>query len=112
MAKSSPLIAALLAPDGDSKKKVKDPKEKREKTGERPMAQTAQQHGELQGYKEPTHSQRIKSAAREAKIYATRRWVEGELSNKAHAGIHARANRVLTGKAPMVKLPSRSKGNP
>jgi hypothetical protein len=109
---SSPLIAALLAPAGDSKKKIKDPKSKREKTGEKAPSMTGQQHGELQGYKEPTPHQRMKQAARDAKVHATRRWVEGELSNKAHAGIHARANRVLTGRAPLIKMPSRSKGNP
>jgi hypothetical protein len=100
---SSPLIAALLAPD--SKKKVKDPKVKRPKTGEKAESMTGQQHGELQGYKEPTPRQRMKMDARDSKVHATRRWVMGELSNKQHAGIHARANRVLTGKAPMIKVP-------
>jgi hypothetical protein len=106
----SPLIAALMAPD--SKKKVKDPKPKREKTGEKAPSMTGQQHGELPAYKEPTPAQRMKSAARDAKVHATRQWVMGELSNKKHAGIHARANRVLTNKAPIVKMPSRSKENP
>ena len=103
---SSPLISALLAPQ--SPKRVRDPKLARAKTGEKAPAMTGQQHGELASYKEPTPAQRVKMHARDAKVSATRRWVDGDISTKAHAGIHARANRVLTNKGP--KVGGRAKG--
>jgi hypothetical protein len=99
---SSPLLAALAAPS-EKPKKVKDPKAKREKSGEKSEAMTGQQHGELPAYKEPTPRQRMKSDARDAKIHATRQWVMGDMTTKQHDGVHARANHVLTGK-PNVKI--------
>lgn len=49
-------------------------------------------------YKPPTHGQRLKAAARDEKVHATRRWVAGEMSTKQHSQVHARANKVLKGK--------------
>lgn len=107
-------MATLLSMLSGSKdtKKIKDPVKKREKTGEKPVSQTGQQHGELPTYKVPTPRQQMKEGAKQAKIHATQKWVMGELSNEQHKGIHARADQVLTGKAPTLKLPAKSKGNP
>lgn len=109
-AKSSPLLEALKP----SAKKVKDPKKQPKRKpgqttmGEAPYSQTGQQHGALEGAKMPSPQQQmkkdIKQGARDSKVHATRRWVMGELSNKEHAGIHARADRVL---ATGVVKPSR-----
>jgi hypothetical protein len=116
-APSSPLLDAIKPSAKDAAKKVKDPKKQPKRKagqttkGESPMAQTGQQHGELGGAKMPSPQQQmkqdIKSAARGAKVHATRQWVMGELSNKQHDGIHARADRVLsTGTAkPSRPLP-------
>lgn len=98
---SSPLIATLLS--GEKSKKVKDPKPKRERSGEKPESMTGQQHGELTAYKEPTPRQRIKGDAREAKIHATSRWVRGDISTNEHNKIHSRANQILTSK-PTVNI--------
>ena len=103
------ILTALMAPPAS---KMKDPKAKRAKTGEKPKAMTGQQHGELPSFKEPTPAQRMKQVARDEKVHATRRWIAGELDNKKHAGIHERANRVLTGKVPAIKGLGKSKGNP
>jgi hypothetical protein len=99
---SSPLLAALAAP-AEKTKKVKDPVKKREKSGEKAPSMTGQQHGELPSYKAPTPRQEMKTDARRAKIHATREWVMGNMSSKEHAGVHSRANQVLTGK-PDIKI--------
>lgn len=110
MATGSPLLALFgsgLSSAGKKSKARKDPDKKRAKTGEKPESETGQQHGELATYTEPTPAQRMKDHAKEAKINATRNWVEGHIDTKKHNAIHIRANRVLTNKGPKVKLPAK-----
>lgn len=105
----SPLLALFgsgLSAD-KSKKAKKDPEKKQAKTGEKSEKETGQQHGEMSTYKEPTPAQRMKDHAKEAKISATRNWIEGHIDTKKHNEIHGRANRVLTNKGPKVKLPAK-----
>jgi hypothetical protein len=104
----SPLLA-LFGSGVATKQKSnrKDPAKKRAKTGEKASSETGQQHGELSSYTPPTPAQRMKEHARDAKVFATRDWVEGRIDTKKHNAIHMRANRVLTNKAPKVKLPAK-----
>lgn len=122
MASSSPLLAAIgkMSDKGD-KKTRKDPVKKRAKTGEKPVAETGQQHGALPTYKEPTPAQRMKEGAGHAKVRATMDWIDGRISTKAHTEAHRRANhvmrnaRALTGKNPSPKMPAQGdmpKGKP
>jgi hypothetical protein len=103
----SPLLALFGSGVATKKAKRKDPVKKRAKIGEQPETATGQQHGELSSYTPPTPMQRMKEHARDAKVYATRDWVEGRIDTKKHNAIHVRANRVLTNKAPKVKLPAK-----
>jgi hypothetical protein len=110
MAKKNPVGGNLLSALGKTnavKKAEKDPVKKRAKTGES-KATGGQQHGELRNNSVPTmpsHAELTKDEARYAKRNATRQWIEGKLSNKKHAAVHERANRVLTNKVPKVALP-------
>lgn len=109
-AKANPVGGNLLSALGKTnatKKAKKDPEQKRAKTGET-KATGGQQHGELRDNSVPTmpsHKEMTNDEARYAKRNATRQWIEGKLSNKKHAGIHERANRVLTNKVPKIALP-------
>jgi hypothetical protein len=107
MATGSPLLALFGSGLVAKKSKRKDPEKKRAKTGEKPESETGQQHGEMPTYVEPTPAQRMKTHAKDAKVNATRDWVEGRIDTKKHNAIHIRANRVLTNKAPKVKLPAK-----
>lgn len=94
-AKMGPLIGALftsVTPKGEDKKRAKPSK------GEKSVTEPHQQHGELPSYKEPTPVQRTKMHARDAKVSATRDWIDGRSTTKEHNAIHARANHVLTSK--------------
>lgn len=54
------------------------------------------QVGELDDeIKAPTPAMRIKRAAHDEKINATRRWVSGEITDKQHASTHRRANHAI-----------------
>jgi hypothetical protein len=112
MAKKDPAVGgnllAALGKTNATKKAVKNTKGKRAHTGEPGAAIGGQQHGELKGNSVPdmpTHNEMTKDEARYAKRNATRNWIEGKLSNKKHAGIHERANQVLTNKVPKIALP-------
>jgi hypothetical protein len=84
----SPLLVAGF------NKAAKSPNKEKVKKGETANHDT--QVGELAGaYKEPTPTMRIKKAAQEEKHHATRRWIAGEISNKVHDTIHARADKVI-----------------
>ena len=104
----SPLLALFgSGVSSDKKKSRKDPEKKRAKTGEKSEKETGQQHGELPSYTPPTPAQQMKDHAKQAKVRATADWVEGRINTKKHNAIHIRANRVLTNKAPKVKLPAK-----
>lgn len=114
MAKKDPSVGgnllSALGKTNATKKAKKDPVAKKAKTGEPGAAIGGQQHGELKGNSVPTmpsHKEMTKEDARYAKRDATRQWIEGKLSNKKHAGIHARANHVLTNKVPKSALPKK-----
>jgi hypothetical protein len=84
----SPLLVAGF------NKAAKPPKKEKAKKGE--TSSHATQVGELAGeYKEPTPSMRIKKAAQDEKVHATRRWVSGEISDKQHTTAHRRANHAI-----------------
>lgn len=84
----SPLLVAGF------NKAAKSNKKEKVKKGE--TSNHATQVGELAGaYKEPTPAMRIKRAAQDEKHTATRRWIAGEISNKVHDTIHARADKVI-----------------
>jgi hypothetical protein len=105
--KKNPTGGNLLAALGGKnavKKAPKDPVQKRAKTGEN-EATGGQQHGELRDNSVPTHRQQLMEEARYQKRNATREWIAGRLSNKKHAGIHERANHVLTNQVPKTALP-------
>lgn len=95
MAAMGPLIGALfggVTPKGQDKKRAQPSK------GEKSVTEPHQQHGELSAFKEPTPVQRTKMHARDAKVSATRDWVDGRMSTKEHNGVHSRANHVLSSK--------------
>lgn len=84
----SPLLVAGF------NKGAKEKKPSKQKKGE--TTGYATQVGELAGaYKEPTPAMKIKKAAQDEKHHATRRWIAGEISNKVHDTIHARADKVI-----------------
>lgn len=54
------------------------------------------QVGELDDeIKEPTPAMRIKRMANDEKVYATRKWVSGEISDAKHNQIHKRAAHAI-----------------
>lgn len=94
---SIPMLAALLGGEmtqkGGRKNTVKEKVTK-------PRIKRAPETSVGSDFSMPTPAQRMKDHARDAKVYATRRWVDGEISTTKHNQIHARANRVLTNKGP------------
>jgi hypothetical protein len=111
MKTKSPMLGGAMLEQPVKTREKKQPKPKTNKTTNGPKSASVpnQQHGELpysvQPPKPPTPRQMMRTDAKHAKISATRRWVSGELSNKEHAAIHARADRVLTNKVPKEALP-------
>lgn len=90
MATHSPLLVAGFNKGGKSPKKDGKPK-----MGE-PTNYAGSQVGELaSAYKEPTPAMRIKRAAGDEKVNATRKWVAGEISDKQHTQAHKRANHAI-----------------
>ncbi len=86
----SPLLVAGFNKGAKPPKKAGKPK-----MGE-PGLMGGTQVGELaSAYKEPTPAMRIKKAAQEEKHHATRRWIAGEITDKHHKMVHARANKVI-----------------
>lgn len=80
----SPLVAVLLGG---------------EKSGSKPRAAKAPAAAaptpEASPWKPPTVSQRMRESAKNAKVSATRDWVEGRISTAQHDKVHARANLVI-----------------
>lgn len=101
MAKNSPLLDALLGAEKTAKAV------KNEKTL-KPAAVAVNPAPVV--YKPPSKAQRLKEDAEYAKQSATRRWVEGSLSTKEHARVHARANQVLREPHRFLKPGSPKKG--
>jgi hypothetical protein len=96
-----PLIGALftsVSPRGGKTPKGQDKKRAQSSKGEKSVTEPAQQHGELSAFKEPTPIQRTKMHARDAKVSATRDWVDGRITTKQHNSVHTRANHVLSSK--------------
>lgn len=52
-------------------------------------------------YAPPSGPELTVQAAHDEKVHATRKWVAGEISNKAHAEIHRRADHVIKKKGKM-----------
>jgi hypothetical protein len=86
-----------VTPPGQDKKRAKKSR------GEKSVTEPMQQHGELpnsEAPKMPTVMQRTKMHAKDAKVSATRDWVEGRITTKEHKAAHARADHVLTNQKP------------
>lgn len=112
MAKNTgiPMLAALFGGEVDQKggrKNTIQEKVTKPKVKKAPQPKTSDGGGVGSDFSQPSPAERMKDHARDAKVSATRDWVEGRIDTKKHNAIHTRANRVLTNKGPKVKL----KGN-
>lgn len=52
-------------------------------------------------YKEPSPAERLVSRAHDSKVRATADWIDGNITSKKHAAIHARADKVLKARGKM-----------
>jgi hypothetical protein len=105
-----PMLGAVFAhvspPDASGKKRNVKPKAKGARgqkvtKGEKSVVQPAQQHGELATGMAPkplSDRHLEKESAKSSMRRATSNWVDGHISSKEHAAIHARAKHVLAGK--------------
>ena len=46
-------------------------------------------------WKPPTHQERLKSAANDSMVEATRKWVNGELSTEQHKKVLSRGHKII-----------------
>jgi len=53
--------------------------------------------------KEPTEAMKMKKAAVDEKHYATRDWIAGRISDKAHKKVHSRANFAIKNAHKLTK---------
>ena len=50
-------------------------------------------------YTPSTPAERMKDAANDAKVQATRQWVAGDITTSQHLATHARADKIIKGRA-------------